>query len=145
MPSTYTIGALAEAAGVPTTTVRYYERRGLLRPATRVGSGGYRAYGNAELERLRFIRAAQQTGFSLEDIAALISLRDGKTAPCRDVQDLIEERLREVALRAKDLKRLERELKSALQTCRRSEPRGRCDVMEALDARALRAARPPRR
>lgn len=130
----YTIGTLGEAAGVPTTTVRYYERRGLLRPATRVGSGSYRAYGKAELERLRFIRAAQQTGFSLEDIAALLSLRDGKAAPCREVQDLIRERLREVALRAKDLGRLERELKSALKACRRSEQRGRCEVIETLDA-----------
>lgn len=136
MPSLYTIGTLAEAAGVPTTTVRYYERRGLLRPATRVGSGSYRAYGEAELERLRFIRAAQQTGFSLEDISALLSLRDGKSAPCRAVQDLIEERLREVAARAKDLERLKRELKSALQACRRSEPRARCEVIEALDSSA---------
>ncbi len=140
MPSSFTIGALAEAAGVPTTTVRYYERRGLLRPATRVGSGSYRAYGEAELDRLRFIRAAQQTGFSLEDIAALLSLRDGRTAPCREVQDLIEERLREVAQRARDLRRVERDLKSALGACRRSEPQGHCEVMEALDAGASSAS-----
>jgi DNA-binding transcriptional MerR regulator len=60
MDASYTVGRLAIAAGVPTTTVRYYERRGLLQPALRLGSGSYRTYGEPELERLRFIRSAQR-------------------------------------------------------------------------------------
>ena len=57
----FTIGELARAAGVPTSTVRYYEREGIVRPAGRSGSN-YRLYSQQEIERLRFIRAAQGTG-----------------------------------------------------------------------------------
>ena len=57
----YTIGQLAKEGGVPTSTVRYYERIGLLHPNDRTG-GNYRVYSDTALERLRFIRAAQATG-----------------------------------------------------------------------------------
>lgn len=66
----HTIGRLAGVAGVPVSTVRYYERAGLLRPEARTG-GNYRFYGPASLARLRFIRAAQATGFGLKDIQEL--------------------------------------------------------------------------
>src|SRR5262249_42122032 len=87
MKTTYTIGQLARATGVPTSTVRYYERMGLLRPSGRT-SGNYRVYGEEALERVRFIRAAQATGFTREDITALLNLRDGTTAGCQAVQTL---------------------------------------------------------
>ena len=82
MSTSYKIGQLAKQAGVPTTTVRYYERRGLLCPAARAGSGAYRTYGDDELEQLRFIRAAQASGFALDDAGILLGLRDGQTTPC---------------------------------------------------------------
>jgi len=132
MTRSFTIGQLAGAVGVPTTTVRYYERRGLLRPATRTGSGNYRAYGEDDLDRLRFIRAAQASGFALEDVATLLALRDGRTAPCREVQDLIESRLSDVAERLKDLARVERVLKGSLKLCRENERRGRCEVIDTI-------------
>ncbi|HEX9867840.1 MAG TPA: MerR family transcriptional regulator [Candidatus Tectomicrobia bacterium] len=75
METTYSIGQLARAAGVPTSTVRYYERIGLLHSDART-AGNYRRYGQETLEYLRFIRAAQRTGFTLEDITALLQLRD---------------------------------------------------------------------
>ena len=106
MGVSYTIGALARAAAVPTTTLRYYERRGLLRSAARSGSGHYRSYGEAELEGLRFIRAAQASGFALGDVETLLALRDGRTGPCREVQDLIENRLSDLAARLNDLARV---------------------------------------
>ncbi len=65
-----TIGQLAAQADVPTSTVRYYERRGLLRCEGRTRAN-YRQYGEATLERLRFIRAAQAAGFTLVDIRSL--------------------------------------------------------------------------
>ncbi len=130
-----TIGKLAAAAGVPVTTVRYYEREGLLRPATRLGSGGYRVYGERELERLRFVRAAQGAGFSLRDIAALLSLRDGLASPCKEVQTLIEERLSSVRERLEELRRVERVLRSSLAACRRFERTGRCKVIDTLSTR----------
>jgi len=132
MAAGYTIGKLALAAGVPVTTLRYYERKGLLRPATRLGSGGYRLYGERELERLRFVRAAQGAGFSLRDIAALLSFRDGLTSPCKEVQTLIEERLSSVRERLEELKRVERVLRSSLAACQRFERTGRCKVIDTL-------------
>lgn len=130
-----TIGKLAAAACVPITTVRYYERRGLLRPATRLGSGSYRVYGKRELARLLFVRAAQRAGFSLRDIAALLSFRDGLTSPCKEVQTLIEERLRSVRERLEELKKIEHVLCSSLAACRRFERTGRCKVIDTLSTR----------
>ena len=73
-----TISELAEAGGVGVETIRYYQRRGLLgTPARAVGPGGagrIRRYGDADLRRLRFIRAGQQAGFTLQQIGELLSL-----------------------------------------------------------------------
>ena len=120
MAATLTIGGLARAADVPVSTVRYYERAGILRPTGR-SPGNYRLYSDQELERLRFIRAAQATGFTLEDIRALL-----RPAACARVQGLIEERLSEVAERMKELRHVERVLRASLKQCRAHEVTGRC-------------------
>jgi len=117
LKSPYTIGQLARAAGVPTSTVRYYERIGLLRPSGRT-TGNYRVYGEDALERLRFIRAAQAAGFTLEDIATLLGLRDGSTAASQAVQTLIEERLSDVEKRMADARHVQSVLKASLELCR---------------------------
>ena len=132
MGAQYTIGPLAAAAGIPTTTVRYYERRGLIRAARRIGSGQYRLYGAAELDRLRFIRAAQAPGFSLEDIARLLALDDGRSEPCAEVQALIEARLSDVSDRVRDLQRVQQALRRSLYQCRRRQPEGVCAVIDGL-------------
>jgi|CXWL01.1.fsa_nt_gi DNA-binding transcriptional MerR regulator len=130
-----TIGALARTAGVSLSTVRYYEREGLLRPDGRT-SGNYRVFGAEAVERLRFIRAAQASGFSLADVKTLLALRDGRTAPCREVQDLIERRLTDVAERLEDLARVEGVLKASLKLCRQNERRGRCEVIATMTVTA---------
>ena len=126
-----TIGELARAAGVPTSTVRYYERVGLLEPAGRT-VGNYRVYGDAALERLQFIRAAQATGFTLDDITSLLPLQAGTPATCEKVQCLIRERLAEVKKRMDDLRRVEGVLKSALGECRKAQLSGHCEVLDKL-------------
>jgi len=130
MGKEFTIGELAKAADVPTSTVRYYERAGILRPSGR-SAGNYRVYSAAELERLRFIRAAQATGFALDDIKALL-----RPAACSRVQGLIEERLEQVAERVSELRRVQRVLKGALAECLEHEESGRCRVIETLSAAA---------
>ncbi len=131
MTAPYTIGALAKAAGVPTTTVRYYERRGLLVPDSRTRSK-YRVYGEAALERLRFIRSAQATGFTLEDIAALLELRDeGTGGRCRtEVRSMIARRLADAKARMADLERVRAVLLEADAACAASK--GPCPVMARL-------------
>jgi DNA-binding transcriptional MerR regulator len=103
MEPAFTIGQLARAAGVPTSTVRYYERIGLLQPEART-EGNYRLYDDEALERLHFIRAAQATGFTLEDITALLQLHDATPDVCQDVQTLIDERLADLEKRMTDLR-----------------------------------------
>jgi len=129
--TTYTIGELAKAADVPTTTVRYYERRRLLTPETRSGSN-YRLYGEASLERLRFIKAAQGAGFTLSDIESLLELRDDSRSPNKQVQGLIDERLRRVAEQIKGLKEVQRALKRWRDRCKCAEATGHCEVIEGL-------------
>lgn len=70
-----TIGKLAEAGGVGVETIRFYQRKGLLGTPSR--DGGIRRYGNEDVRRLRFIRKAQQAGFTLEEIRELIALDSG--------------------------------------------------------------------
>lgn len=135
MEGPFTIGRLAQAAGVASSTVRYYERARLLRPDARTGAN-YRVYGEGALERLRFIRAAQGNGFTLKDIAALLDFRDGTTAPCREVQGLIQERLKDLERRAEELTRVRTVLRSSLRTCREAERSGRCRVIEQLESAA---------
>jgi len=131
-PKRLSIGQLAEAAGVPTSTVRYYERAKLLRPSGRTPSN-YRLYSAEDLHRLRFIRAAQATGFTLDDIRELL-----RPAPCRRVQARIEGRLGEVADRIRELQHVRRVLSGALRVCREHEESGRCGVIDSISASALR-------
>lgn len=128
----FTIGELARAAEVPTSTVRYYEREGILRPAGRSASN-YRLYSAQDVERLRFIRAAQATGFTLKDVTELL-----RPAPCGKVQGLIEHRLESVAERMRHLRHVQRVLRRSLDECHRHERSGRCRVIDDLSARARR-------
>ncbi len=132
MDTHLTIGQLAKAGGVPTSTVRYYERAGLLRPSRRSGAN-YRLYSNEDLQRLRFVRAAQATGFTLGDIRQLL-----RPAHCDRVQGLIEKRLAEVGARMSELRHVQTVLRGALELCREHEETGRCAVVETLSARARR-------
>jgi DNA-binding transcriptional MerR regulator len=114
--TTYTIGQRAKAAAVPPSTVRFYERTRLLNPTTR-SDGNYRQYDSAALQRLRFIRAAQATGLSIEDIRELLSLTHSDEAPCDDVLNLMTNRLAEVRERLKKLRHVERVLSRSLKEC----------------------------
>ena len=130
----YTIGRLAEAAGVPTSTVRYYERRGLMQPESR-SPHNYRRYGKAAVARLRFIRAAQASGFALEDIARLLALRDGTAndEACEDVQEVIERRLEAVRTELTRLRQIEDVLSRAREACGGCSPAAGCEVLDELE------------
>ncbi len=122
-----TIGQIAEIVGVATSTLRYYEREGLLKPVDR-SPAGYRLYDSNGVEQLRFIRSAQAVGFTLEDIRALLSL-DERTS-CKQVQAIIDERLADAAGRIAELRSVQRTLNRALNRCRKS--RKGCPVLTDL-------------
>lgn len=130
MAKKLTIGELASAVGVPASTIRYYERSGLLQPSSRSASN-YRLYSAEELERLRFIRAAQATGFTLEDVKTLL-----RPAACGKVQEVIEERLTYVTERMKELRHVQRVLRASLSECQAHDASGRCRVVDDLTVRS---------
>jgi len=109
----FRIGQAARAAGVTTDTIRYYEREKLL-PRPERTSGGYRVYGTAEVDRLKFIRKAQRMGFSLEQIRAILRERDRGNAPCDSVIRMTRQRLAEVEDEIKQLQSTRRSLKRYL-------------------------------
>ena len=135
MEKPYTISQLAHAAGVPISTVRYYERVQLLCPTGRADNN-YRLYSRDTLQRLHFIRAAQATGFTLHDVRTFLALNDGDMALCQDVQPLIARRLDDVSRRLKEMRHIQRILKSMLARCHEQEQDARCHVVVALAAEA---------
>ncbi|MFQ5429198.1 MAG: heavy metal-responsive transcriptional regulator [Phycisphaerae bacterium] len=128
------IGELARRTGTPTTTLRFYERAGLIRPARR-SRAGYRLYDGQALERLQFIRAAQAVGFTLEDIRSLLDLDED--SPCKQVRALIKRRLAEIDRKLADLNRVRGTLADALTRCRRSR-RGCAVVADLKRKREMR-------
>lgn len=111
------IGEAAALAGVSIDTVRYYERRGLIRCETRT-SGGFRLFRPAAVERIRFIKQAQELGFTLDEIRGI--LNDGGGAKeCRRVHDLIQVKLAEIDERLKKLRDFRRVLQRNLAACER--------------------------
>ncbi|MBI4585823.1 MAG: MerR family DNA-binding protein [Planctomycetes bacterium] len=89
--------------------------------------------GEGAINRLRFIRATQENGFSLKDVLALLNFRDGKTSRCRVVQELIKARLTDLEKRAEELRLVQALLHSSPKACREFERIGRCRVIESLD------------
>lgn len=115
------IGELAHAAGLPSQTIRFYERKGLL-PAAERGANGYRNYDESTLPRLRFVQSAQAAGLTLAEIGTVIDLRGDGNVPCSHVTTLIERKLIEVRARIKDLALLETELKVLIERSHRLDP-----------------------
>jgi DNA-binding transcriptional MerR regulator len=110
------IGELASRCGVSIDTIRYYERRELLPRAERT-SGGFRLYMPETVERLRFIKQAQEIGFSLDEIGGLLS--SGGAAECQQVRDLLRAKLSELDERIKAMHKFRGSLAEHLAACER--------------------------
>jgi len=115
------IGQVADALGIPTRTVRFYERRGLL-PEPQRAENGYRVYDDTSLVRLKFIRSAQTAGLTLAEIASIIHVRDDGTPPCSHVDALLETKLADVRDRRRHLADMEAELIQLLDRSSHLDP-----------------------
>ena len=115
------IGELADTAGLPSQTIRFYERRGLLREPVR-GANGYRIYDESTLTRLSFIHTAQAAGLTLAEIGSIIDLRDDGNVPCTHVASLLDSKLADVRTRIRSLAVLEAELKEVIERSHRLDP-----------------------
>jgi DNA-binding transcriptional MerR regulator len=116
------IGEFAEASGVPTKTIRYYESVGLL-PQPRRLQNGYRDYDASAATRLEFIRSAQAIGLSLGEIRGVLDFRDRGNVPCTHVAELIDRRAREVSAQIAALERVRADLERLARKARRLSPR----------------------
>lgn len=125
-----TIGDLGKATNSKVETIRYYERIGLLPRPPRT-AGNYRTYGQAELDRLSFIRRARDLGFSLDQVRALLALSDDRTCDCAGIDRIARAHLREVDRKLADLSALRRELKAVIDSCRGGIVAD-CRIIEAL-------------
>jgi len=130
---TVTIGQLARKARVHVETVRYYERRGLLPEPLRRWSG-YRQYSQDDVMRLQFIKRAQKLGFSLKEIAELLSLRVDPETSCDDVKKRTEAKLADIEAKIHALERMRKALKKLVASCSGRGPTSACPILEALEA-----------
>lgn len=127
-----TIGQLAKGAGVKKETVRYYERRGLIAEPPR-SQGGYRLYPPGEVARIRFIKRAQTLGFSLREIAELLSLRVDPHSTCQQVKAKAQAKIADIEQRITALREMRRALARLAAQCRGQGPSSACPILEALD------------
>ncbi|MBI3153954.1 MAG: Hg(II)-responsive transcriptional regulator [Burkholderiales bacterium] len=128
-PDWLTIGAVAKAAGVNVETVRFYQRRALL-PEPDRPYGSIRRYGAADVARIRFVKAAQRLGFSLDEVASLLRLDDG--THCDEARELAEAKLADVRARLKDLRRIESALAALVRDCGTRRGTVSCPLIASL-------------
>ncbi len=129
-----TIGKLAAAAGVGRETIRYYERMGLLESPPR-SAAGYRHYPHDAVDRLRFIRRAQELGFTLAEIIELLGLRIDEVSACGAVEARAREKLANVEDKIGDLRRIGDALTRLVEKCEAREPTSDCPILEQLEER----------
>jgi MerR family mercuric resistance operon transcriptional regulator len=134
------VGALARKAGVNVETIRYYQRLGLIDTPERP-LGGQRGYPPATVERLKFIRRAQQLGFTLEEIADLLKLQSGVDRA--SVRRIAGARLEQIRERVADLTRMEHTLHHLLEHCAHAPGRHRCPIIEAITGPTTGASASP--
>lgn len=129
------IGELARLAGCPVVTIRFYEKEGLLAAPER-SQGNYRLYGEADLERLRFVMHCRRHGMKLGEIRELLAFRDRPTRDCAWIHTLVDDHIANVEAQIESLKRLKQELVAlrGAARCGRGERGADCAILASLSA-----------
>ncbi len=128
----FTIGQLAKQSQVNIETIRYYERRGLIpKPARR--ESGYRQFSADVIGRIRFIKHAQEVGFTLKEISELLSLRVDPKSTCAEIKRRTEAKITEVEEKIQALNRMKKALVKLRLTCSGRGPTSECPILDALD------------
>jgi len=127
-----TIGWVAKEAGVNAQTVLYYERRGLLPTPSRSASG-YRLFDEEAVRRIRFIKRAQELGFSLKQITALLALQEEQDASCAEVSAMAASHFEDIEKKIRDLERMREALIPLVNACPGKGPLKACPIMDSLE------------
>ena len=133
------IGELAKATGTPIETIRFYERERLLPPPAR-SQGNYRVYEPKHEETLAFIRHCRSLDMALEEIRALLRFKDLPTEDCGEVNAVLDAHIGHVAHRIRELKDLERHLRSLRDQCRQVQGAAECGILKELSSGTKPAA-----
>lgn len=126
---------VAGRAGVNSQTLRYYERRGLLAEPPR-SSAGYREYPAQAVQLLRFVKRAQQLGFTLAEIEELLQLSDGGPDGCDRARALAEAHAADLERRIADLQQMRASLGELIATCERPRVKRSCPLLQAIEGTA---------
>lgn len=126
------IGTLAKATDCQVETIRYYEKEQLL-PAPSRTEGNYREYTQAHVERLTFIRNCRTLDMTLDEIRALLALRDTGIAPCAEVNSLVDAHIEHVRARINGLLALESQLLALRERCGTASANAHCGILERLE------------
>lgn len=123
------IGELADMTQTQVETIRFYEREGLLREPPRTG-GNYRDYGQEHLERLAFIRHCRSLDMTLDEIRALLRFQDAPRENCHAVNEVLDQHIEQVAMRIRELKALQQQLKALRVQC--DGVAAECGILDGL-------------
>ena len=127
-----TIGGLAKETSVGIETIRYYERRKLIEPVERRESG-YRTYNATSAKKIRFIKNAQQLGFTLEEIGELMKLKVSAAGRCGAVKKRAESKLEEIDKKVAALNSMKKVLKGLVSHCREELPTDDCPILASME------------
>lgn len=127
------VGEVAKQAGVNLQTIHYYERRGLLPKPPRTGSN-YRAYPEDAVLRVRFVKRAQELGFTLKEIKELLSLRAAPRTRCADVRQRAQTKVQDIDDKVRTLQAMRKALTKLIGECSGKGAVTQCPILEALDS-----------
>lgn len=134
---TIRIGELAERGGVNLQTIRYYEREELLPAPPRLASG-YRIFPDSAVRRIRFIKRAQELGFSLAEIRELLTIQIDPRKNCSDVQRLAVAKVVNIEEKIRTLNAMKRVLNALTRNCNGRGPVSECPILESIDSEEVR-------
>ncbi len=126
------IGEVAQRTETSIDTIRFYEKSGLIPKPERTDSG-YRKYTEETIRRVQFIKRSQELGFSLKEIADLLSLRVDPKTTCRDVKKRSEVKIYDIEKKIRTLQKIKRALSRVAATCKGKGPTSECPILEVLE------------
>lgn len=132
---TLTIGRLAQEVGINLETVRYYERQGLL-PKPPRSKSGYRQFPRDAVRRLKFVRRAQQLGFSLREIRELLALRISSRINTAEIRRRTESKIADIEGKIATLESMKKSLRKMVESCAECASDSKCPILESLDGQA---------
>jgi len=130
-----TIGRVAKESGVGVETVRFYERKGLIQQPKREQTGGFRKYAPDDPRKIRFIKRAQDFGFTLREIKDLLNLKTTSRTTCSDVKRRADGKLAEIDAKIADLRKMKRSLKELSEACGEGKQAvTECEVLNCFES-----------